>query len=484
MIGEDHELWDKYEKMGQKWLQGDLTVDSFQGYDLNEQQHEFVNSQKREVLISGGLGSGKTVVLGIKLALLCMFFPDNRILLGRKTRKLVETALLPDMFDVFPDGIYDYQKGPGKIVFGNGSEILLWGLESSKAAENADIKKAQQDIKSLNLGAAFIDQLEEVDKEVYKTLKGRLRRKVGFQQINMTTNPANYWAFSYFKQENHSTTHLIETSMLDNKENLPDDYIQDHLDSPERWVKKYVYGEWDESILTEDGVFAEEHINQAKAYVKEPEKTSKKIDIYESPRDSVYQIGVDPSSGAEDPCYITCVDKLSGNQVAVFHAHVPLHAVAEKVMDMADMYRGLKKPKIIVETQGGGNTVIEKLKENNYKLYRREVFGRKKDRKTEKLGWHTNAKTKPQLVHNFQELLEDNSIKIKDEQVPNEMNTFVFKNTGYAAAQAGYHDDAVMGTMLAYWDVEPKSKGEQTRIQSSILSGMNRPSKNVYRQYD
>lgn len=484
MIGSDHELWEKYENMGQKWLKGEITVNKFQGYDLNEKQSRFVNSHDRFCLASGGFGSGKTVALCIKLALFCMFFPDNRILLGRKTRKLVETALLEDVFDVFPDGIYEYHKGPGQIEFGNGSKILLWGLEASQASTGSNMKKAEQDIKSLNLGAVFIDQLEEIEKPVFDALRGRMRRQNGLNQMNMTTNPANFWAYSFFKQENRDDAELIEMSMLDNKEHLPDGYIEDHMSKPERYVRRYVHGEWDMSNLTDDCVFAEEHIDVARAFTKDPVKTRKDINIYEEPGNSVYQIGVDPSKGAQDPCYISCVDTLSGHQVASYRNHVPLHAVAEKVMDMADMYMRLKKPLIIVETQGGGNTVIEKLKENNYKLYRREVFGRKRDKKSKKLGWHTNNKTKPQLVENFRELLENDDIKIRDEQVVNEMQTFVYQQTGYAEAAPNSHDDAVMGSMLSYWDIEPKSKGEQTRIKSGILSQKRQPSKGVVRAYD
>lgn len=484
MIGKDHELWEKYQRLGERWVSGQTEIESFQGYDLNPKQKEFVNSKKKFCLASGGFGSGKTIALAIKLALFAMFFPDNRILVGRKTRKLVETALLEDLFDVFPDGIYEYNKGPGNIEFGNGSKILLWGLEASQASHGSNMKKAEQDIKSLNLGAVFIDQLEEIEKEVFDALRGRLRRKSGINQINMTTNPANYWAYSFFKQENRDDSQLIEMSMLDNKEHLPDGYIEDHMNKPQRYVDRYVHGKWDQSNLVDDCVFAEEHIETARAFSKDPEKTQRDINIYESPQNSVYQIGVDPSKGAQDPCYISCVDTLSGHQVASYRGHIPLHAVAEKVMDMADMYMRMKKPEIIVETQGGGNTIIEKLKENNYKLYQREVFGRRKKKKTTKLGWHTNNKTKPQLVENFKELLENDRIKIRDEQIVNEMQTFVYQETGYAEASPNSHDDAIMGGMLSFWNIDPKSKGEQSRIKSSIFSQMRQPSKGVSRNYE
>lgn len=482
MIGPDHKIWKQYEEMGQRWLEDEIEIESFEGFKLNPKQKAFVNSKDRFTLISGGFASGKTTAFVIKLALLCMWFPGNRVLLGRKTRKLVETMTLPDVFDVFPKGLYQHNKGPGEIEFGNESKILFWGLDASQTADGGDIKKAEQDIKSLNLGAVFIDQLEEVEESIFDALTGRMRRDVGFQQMNMTTNPANFWGYQKFKVEDNKNHRLIESSMLDNKEHLSEEYLEDQLSKSERYVQRYVYGNWDKSILVDGGVFADEHLDLARNFSQEPVRKIGGIKVYREPEGSVYQIGVDPSSGAVDPCYITCVDMLSGEQVASFSDYIPLHAIAEKVKKMADMYTKVKKPRVIVEVQGGGEAIIEKLKDDNYNLYQREVFAHRENKKKMKLGWHTNHSTKLSLIDNMINLLDDGQIKIRDEKVADEMMTFVWNNTG-AAAQTGNHDDAIMATMLAYWDVEPKSQGRQSRIKGRFAQQQQSGQRMVYNKY-
>src|SRR3990170_521195 len=134
----DTEKAEEYSKKF-KTVQGDFICDFKSDFCLN----------------SGGYGAGKSLALYIKLILFCKCFPGNRVLLGRKTLSNI-----------------------------------------------ADIKKAQQKLKSLNLGAYFIDQLEEVEYEVFEVLNSRLRRNdVPVRQGNMDCNPANFWAYHFFKNK-------------------------------------------------------------------------------------------------------------------------------------------------------------------------------------------------------------------------------------------------------------------------------------------
>ena len=56
----------------------------------------------RFCLNSGGFGSGKSLALYIKLILMCLCFPGNRILLGRRTLSDIDRAVLPDLFELLP----------------------------------------------------------------------------------------------------------------------------------------------------------------------------------------------------------------------------------------------------------------------------------------------------------------------------------------------------------------------------------------------
>src|ERR1035437_1760251 len=274
---------DDYILLGQRWLRGEVDIETFNKITLTPMQSAFVNSKERMVLANGGFASGKTTGFIVKLYLLSVFFPGNRILLGRKSRVDVEQATLPDIFDIFPENTYTYRPGPGIIEFPNGSQIIIYGLDVMQGGSSQDIKKSVQKIKSLNLGAVFIDQLEEIDYSIIEALTGRLRRDVPLQQMCFTGNPANYWAYDYFKVNPRPGTRLIQSSMMDNKANLKPEFIADQLAKPKIYVDKFVYGIWDPTTLVEGTVFGEEALIHVQSTIAEPIRTADGIVIFANP---------------------------------------------------------------------------------------------------------------------------------------------------------------------------------------------------------
>lgn len=455
---------DQYVDLGQKWIKGEISIDTFNGKKLNPKQKEFVNCKDRMVLVNGGFASGKTTGFIIKLYLLSVFFPGNRILLGRKSRVDVEQATLPDIFDIFPENTYKYKPGPGIIEFPNGSEILIYGLDVMQAGTSQDIKKSIQKIKSLNLGAVFIDQLEEIDYSIIEALSGRLRRDVPLQQMNFTANPANYWAYDYFKVNPRPNTKLIETGMLDNKENLSPLYLADQMSKPKLYVDRYVYGIWSPDTLVEGTVFAQEHLEFMQETIREPLRTFDGINIYENPGHYDYQISVDPSIGAEDPCHICVVNKETGEESASYSGYVPTNVIVQKTFQLASMYSQKSEPLVIPEVTGVGQAFVEEFKKVWNNIYIREVFSHRENRNTTKIGFSTNFSTKTQLIENFRNLMDKRFPKIRDKKTRDEFQTFIYSDEASkkgAGAQNGYHDDRVMGKLLAYWNVKAIDQSQE-----------------------
>jgi len=400
--------------------------------------------------------SGKTTGFIVKLFLLSMFFPGNRILLGRKSRVDVEQATLPDLFDIFPENSYKYKPGPGIIEFPNGSQILIYGLDVMQAGTSQDIKKSIQKIKSLNLGGVFIDQLEEIDYSIIEALTGRLRKDVPLQQMNFTGNPANYWAYDYFKVNPRTGTRLIETGMLDNKANLKPEYLADQMNKPKMYVDKYVYGIWSPDTLVEGTVFGAHFLEDMVVHIAEPIKSFDGINIYSNPTNHDYQIGVDPSIGSEDPCHVCVVDKETGEEVANFSGYVPTNVIVQKTFQLATMYSLKSEPLVIPEVTGVGQAFVEEFKKIYGNIYIREVFNHREQKKTQKIGFFTNFSTKTQLIENMRNLLDKKFPRIKDKKTLDEFRTFIYSDEAAqkgAGAQRGYHDDRVMGKLLAYWNV-------------------------------
>jgi hypothetical protein len=78
-------------------------------------------------------------------------------------------------------------------------------------------------------------------------------------------------------------------------------------------------------------------------------------------------------------------------------------------------------------------------------------------------------------------LLQKHFPKIRDEDVVQEMTKFIYSDQAQmlgAGAQNGYHDDQIMATMLAYWNVMPITIREK-----NILDRENRQKKTKVVEY-
>jgi hypothetical protein len=428
-------------------------------------QARFICDMKSDFCLnSGGYGSGKSLALYIKLILICKCFPGNRVLLGRKTLSDIDRAVLPELFDLMPKTWYEHRVKDGVINFKNGSQIILFGLDAMQSGNIADIKKAQQKLKSLNLGAYFIDQLEEVEYAVIEVLNSRLRRvEAPFRQGNSDCNPANFWAYHAFKLkeswngeswirvgDNGHT--LFESSMLRNP-HLPWDYIRKQMAMGEDYKRRFVYGEWNTDVLLKGAVFAKEHIRWLEQWRKAPIATEEGCEIYEQPKSCEYRIGVDPSEGVVDPSSVSVVSD-EGRKVAKFNGMVPITALADKVKFL---YYKYKKPLIIPESNAAGSALIREIRD--LRVYRRKQTDYKHDVETEKLGFRTSWETKSQLIQHFQGLLRDKKPRIYDEATLEEMKKFIWSDEAThqgAGAARSFHDDDVMSTLLAFWEFHPK----------------------------
>jgi hypothetical protein len=487
----------EYVEMGKAWLRGEIEVTEFNGIRLNPKQVAFVNAKERFTLESGGMASGKSLAFIVKFILLTQWFPGTRILIGRKTKGNAAETFLKDFVDLCPPGIYEHKVGEGKLIFMNGTEAVFFGLDALQSG-GEDLKKAIQDIKSHNFGFVFIDQLEEIEERVFDALNSRVRARMckhgtseangevrvfrndkgeavydvcqtcglyTFNQFNMTTNPANFWAFDYFKAHPRAMTRLIETSMLDNKDNLPEQFIQSELAKPDRYVRKFVYGEWSVDVLSENTVFDESALRNQAFSIRKPLKEEDGIKFYaELIKTHEYQIGVDCSEGAVDPCSIQVWDKTNGEQAAVYNAFVPVRTQIEKILNLTREFQTKTKPLVVVESNSVGTAVIEGLKPFYDHIYEREVFNYREQRSTKKLGFQTNWSTKTLLIENTKTLFMKKYPKIHDFQTLEEMKTFVYTdqaNEKGAGASRGYHDDNIMAMMLALHGVKARTIEEE-----------------------
>ncbi|NCN26065.1 hypothetical protein GW915_00685 [bacterium] len=453
-------------------------------YSFSEKQSEFISNfdsqNSKFILASGGRGSGKSLALCVKIYLTCKGFPGIRVLLGRKNISDIEKTTLLDLFKLMPPEDYEYRVKDGLLNFRNGSQVVMMGLDAMQSGNMGEIKKAQQKTKSMNIGSYFIDQLEEIEYDVFQAINDTMRMTVSKEELargvkdyprqgNMTCNPANFWAYHYFKlnermdedgnwvDKKRIDTLLLESSMLDNRANLPEDFVRDRLSRDDNYIRRMVYGEWNTDILTRGSVFAKEYIHYLAQSTKKPLAIEEECEIYEQPRDTEYRMGVDPSEGLVDPSSVSVVDS-AGRKVAKFNGKLPIIGLADKVKYL---YYKYKKPLIIPESNAAGAALIREIRD--LRVWRSKRTEYKTDIETERLGFRMTYDSKQQLITHFQSLLREKKIKIYDQKTIEELKVFVWSNEAAqsgAGASSGFHDDDVISTMLAYWDFNPEKQEE------------------------
>lgn len=443
---------------------------------FNPAQLKFWNSKKPFVVLNGGFGSGKTEPLILKMILSAMEHPDNYILAGRKTYQEIYDVLLKDFLDLCPQYfIKTFKKSPHP-------SIELHCPNSDKTStiifRNLD-KLAEAEIKGLNLGEIFIDQAEDIPEDVFQALTFRLRRQGCPHKVWMTVNPALNWIYQRAKVEHDDRWDVIEASSIENYHNLPESTVkmyESYKETDPAYYRQYVLGVWDESLMSENTVFAREHIDKITRTVKDPIRTYEGLLIYKKYiPEHIYQMGIDCAEGLEgrDRASIHIVDLSTLEVVAHWAGRLPPDVVAEKAVVFADLYSksrfGLDACKIVPEMNAMGLALLNKLRDLGYeRLYQRETLDKKTGAVSLQLGWRTTAQTKPLLVSNFRHLLRNFEPKLYDKETAKELRAFVYSDQARLkgmGAQTGFHDDRVISLLLAYW--EKKKRGVGTVIKTS-----------------
>lgn len=443
-------------------------------------QEIFWKSQERFILFSGGVGCGKSHVMIMRAIYECMSQDNNYFLMGRTTYGEIHDVLIKEFFEICHESwIKEYRKSPHPSVVlhtfnGGTSEIIFRNLD-----------KSSKDLLGLNLGGFAIDQAEDIPEETFLILKGRLRREGIRHRVFMTSNPKLSWLYRVFKQAPEDNYQLIEGSTLENSVNLPPEYIEDLKKYPPTWYKQYVLGIWDETLLSDNIVFAREHIEKLGASTKDPIREFEGLRIYkEYDPTHTYQIGIDCAEGADttedtmrqspkDNGVIVIWDKTADEEVAMFSGKIPPRILAKKAVDFADLFG---RPMMVPEMNSMGSSLLDKLQDLDYSnIYRRKEYDRVLKKKLKKLGFRTTSSSKMLLISHFEELCRLRTPKLYSRETHAELKTFVYtdiaKKKG-AGAQEGFHDDKVMATLLASFDEDPVRPGSIISGEHATLSGI------------
>lgn len=197
--------------------------------NLIPQQAEFSLSQKRFVCFIGGIGTGKTYMMLLKIVKFCQKYPNAVAMIVRKEYTDLRDSTIIDFtryFKATPNTSRD-------VNFENGSKLMF-----RHAGE-----VGKDNLKNMSLDIVGVEQAEELqDRDAFSHIRDRMRGKACpvldsngvpvldkfgkpdyFQQIILIANANGHnWLWDMWIHNPESEEfHLIQATTFDNERNLP-----------------------------------------------------------------------------------------------------------------------------------------------------------------------------------------------------------------------------------------------------------------------
>lgn len=178
-------------------------------FEVRGAARELFQSRAKELIIAGAAGTGKSNAALMRMHLLCLQYPGIRCLVVRKTAvSLAATTLVTFNKKVAKEALASglvrwyggSPKQPAAYMYGNGSEIVVGGMNRPE-----QIMSAEYDL-------AFADEATELTLEDWEYIKTRLRNGVLPWQAQWgacNPGPPTHW----IKQRGNTGTLRLLTSL-------------------------------------------------------------------------------------------------------------------------------------------------------------------------------------------------------------------------------------------------------------------------------
>jgi len=183
--------------------------------------------------------------------------------------------------------------------------------------------------------------------------------------------------------------------------------------------------------------------------VKTPIANRKGWHIFREPKKGrKYVIGGDPAEGIQgDYTAGSIIDILTLEEVAYFYNNkTKPHDFADKLIFAGKLYNNAL---IAPERNNHGHTVIDRLKDKYSNIFAERVFDERRNKKTKRLGWQTNTRTRDLIIDRLVEYFDDDIFVPNSQVLKDEMINFITNANGKREARSGKHDDLIIATAIA-----------------------------------
>lgn len=205
---------------------------------------DYKKNSFHEVLLSGSVGSAKSILLAHVGVTHCLMYPKARFCLARRSmpdlkRTIFQTVL--EHLEGVDESLYSINETSASIFFKNGSEIISTSWADRKA------KKARS-LHLSGIGFEEVTENDDKDKKAYDELRLRVNRlpHVPEQIIIAATNPdaPSHWAYKHWIASDEPNRHVYYSVTTDNPF-LPATYIEQlKRDLDPKMAERMLYGKW------------------------------------------------------------------------------------------------------------------------------------------------------------------------------------------------------------------------------------------------
>jgi len=453
---------------------------SSKGVDKHEElTKHYLNSYlgKQNFIIKGFRGCGKTAIM--KLVMVFVLACDNRTnrrmynkVLSKdlKNSKQVVTdvynalvAIRPVFGDMFAkEGDKKREETMGGFTMKSDVKLTAGTVGQTQRGHNQGIESFRPDfiwfddiedresIKSAVVTQSVMDKIEEaidgMSPDGNYVCTANYISEYGSVEMIASKETVNEMVWSIATDCVYDGKKLVDCKSTW-EARFPDTKIKEINGDSQYWYSEYMC----DPSREDDKFFDLDMIDEMISFTKEPlrDEAGLKVwsDFYQGHR---YDVGADVAGGGGgDSSTIATFNLTTGELVATYHSNrIAPDLFAHELARVGNKYGGCL---VAPERNSIGLSTVDTLKNIYPNVYQDRTMAIHSATPKKVLGWHTNSKTKPDMLYKFRTAFNEGLIKIYDVDVLREMKSFSFNdldNNGEALATR--HFDLLIAVCIAW----------------------------------